>query len=92
LKPNDLGLFDMHGNVWCWCQDKDQAYPPTSSGEVFKDEEHALAIVAQDLRAVRGDCYMDHAAGVRSASRWSEKPMDRTGIVGFRPVRTNSAE
>ncbi len=92
LKPNDLGLFDMHGNVWCWCQENYHAYPLRASGEVFKDEEYELAIEAQDPRAMRGDDYTDHAEGVRSASRWHDKPTARTVIYGFRPARTISAE
>jgi formylglycine-generating enzyme required for sulfatase activity len=26
-KPNDLGLFDLHGNVYTWCQESYQDYP-----------------------------------------------------------------
>jgi formylglycine-generating enzyme required for sulfatase activity len=92
LKPNDLGLFDMHGNVWCWCQETFHAYPRADRDKVFKDSEFELAIEDKDLRALRGDCYTDHAPGVRSASRWQTKPTDHSNLVGFRPARTISAE
>jgi len=33
LKPNDLGLFDMLGNAYAWCEDGFDSSHPASHGE-----------------------------------------------------------
>jgi formylglycine-generating enzyme required for sulfatase activity len=88
LKPNDFGLFDMHGNVWCWCQETYKPYPQEQRDQVFQDKECDLEINPQEERVLRGDCFTDQERGVRSASRWHSVPTKQTNIIGFRLART----
>jgi serine/threonine protein kinase/formylglycine-generating enzyme required for sulfatase activity len=87
LRPNDLGFFDMHGNVWNWCQEQQRDYPHTERGKVFDDAESDLDI-GPEGRALRGGCYTDHATGLRSAHRWMKTPTAGSNIIGFRTART----
>jgi formylglycine-generating enzyme required for sulfatase activity len=80
LKPNDFGLFDMHGNVWCWCLEADREYPRGERRQ--KDNELELA------RMVRGNCCTDLAKDVHFNRRWSMLPGDKTNLLGFWLART----
>jgi formylglycine-generating enzyme required for sulfatase activity len=86
-RPNDLGLFDMHGNVWAWCDGPAPLYP---SGRAA-DKEYIRDIrdmFYSSSRALRGGSFFDHAPYVRSSYRNSFRPVFRYFYVGLRACRT----
>lgn len=88
LKPNDLGLFDMHGNVWVWCQDRLMDYVFDQGGRPIDDVEDFIQVVENDARVLRGGAFGYQAANLRSASRKGHGAGIRSIDVGFRPART----
>src|SRR5262249_42735106 len=56
-KPNALGLFDVHGNAWEWCQDRWGPYPDGSGGRVKKDVEEKSLEVSGARRVQRGGSF-----------------------------------
>lgn len=78
---NAFGLFDMHGNMFEWCEDQYREYP---SGAV-KD----LSSQASSLRRVlRGGGFRSDPVGCRLAWRTAAPPRGRNDDIGFRLART----
>jgi formylglycine-generating enzyme required for sulfatase activity len=83
LKPNDLGLFDMLGNVIECCQDPALKYQPGSTEYTGGD------IVDSSIsRRIRGGTFSIRPANVRSAERGRDLPAARDTNYGFRLART----
>ena len=78
-KPNPWGLFDMHGNVWEWCEDW---YEESLSGG-----NDPKGPSAGSARVIRGGYWYISASYCRSASRDSLTPTSRDNYFGFRIVR-----
>jgi formylglycine-generating enzyme required for sulfatase activity len=88
LLPNDLGLFDMLGNVCEWCQDRADTPGPSTRG-VHNDIINMFESVSdKEARHLRGGSFADPGAYVRSAVRLWNLSSLRGFIYGFRPART----
>jgi len=82
FSPNKFGLYDMHGNVWEWVQDRyhDSYNGAPSDGSAWESGNNSY-------RIVRGGSWHDTPDGLRSRLRMWIPPGHRNGIFGFRLVQ-----
>ena len=80
-RPNDWGVYDLHGNVWEWVADWYDDYP---SGRVTDPQGPSSGT----RRIIRGGGWGYDAPDCRSGTRGTGPPTSRSGSVGFRLART----
>ncbi len=84
-KPNPLGLYDTHGNVWEWCSD-------WHDSAVLIGGNDPIGPKTGSHREARGGGWGFGPVSCRSARRYGIVPSYRDGDLGFRVVRSQSGK
>ncbi len=89
LKPNDFGLFDMHGSLIEWCHEGSRGYFRENVGQIYDDVEDSSPAANDGFHIVKGGAaQLDGVIYSRSAMIMTDRPFQGYTYTGFRPVRT----